>query len=212
MDTGYFTDGGREYVITTPRSTLRPWTNYSFNENYYINCDQFGRSLAQYQDGKGNWSIVTMRKTEYWFDSNKGTYVRDRDTGDYWDVGWIHTQRDFDDFRTRVRPGSTIIETQYRDIKMSWRIFVPVSDSVELWSLSVQNTGTKTRRLSLFPFAQLDLTGFTFPDGSGSGDYNSFLVGTILKAQNCSMVNREETTWLPPCNSTAKSAPVRIMI
>lgn len=182
---GYFDEIKREYVITDPRRTPRPWLNYCYNDEYYINVDSFGRSMGQYQDGKGQWALTSLEPLEYaGFTGSKGFYVRDNDTGEYWDAGWIFTQREFTHFKTRVAPGCTTIESEYRGISLKWRIFVPVQDSIELWTLDVENKGRSARNLSVFSFSKIALTGFAFPHGSGAGDYNSFVKGSILPGGN----------------------------
>jgi cellobiose phosphorylase len=179
---GSFNDAGDEYLITDPRGTKRPWLNYCYNDEYYINVDPYGRSMGQYQDGKGQWALTAIEGTEYaGFSGSKGFYLRDNDTGEIWDAAWVFTQRPFSRLQTRVRPGSTIIESEYNGIAMRWRIFVPVQDPIELWTLDIENRGRTARSLSVFPFARIALTGFSFPHGSSAGDYNSFLKGTLLK-------------------------------
>ena len=101
---GSFNDAGDEYLITDPRGTKRPWLNYCYNDEYYINVDTYGRSMGQYQDGKGQWALTAIEGTEYaGFTGSKGFYLRDNDTGEIWDAAWVFTQRPFSRLQTRVR-------------------------------------------------------------------------------------------------------------
>lgn len=178
---GHFEEQGRRFVIEEPRAPLRPWVNYLFNEHYYVGCDQFGRGMSQYQDGLGQWAIITMRQDEYWFTGDRGIYLRKSDGSDLWDQGGIYTQSDLDHHEVTVEPGLTHIETTRGGLATTWDLFVPVEGSVECWMLTYKNTTSEPLSFSAFPFACMNLTGFSFPEGSGSGDYNSFLLGRWLE-------------------------------
>ncbi len=58
MMNGDFINNGKEFFLKNPM-TIRPWKNRLFNKSCYITVDQFGRGMSQYQDGIGNWSLLT---------------------------------------------------------------------------------------------------------------------------------------------------------
>lgn len=181
---GYFRKDGREFVITDPGNTPRPWFNFLFNNDYYLMCDQFGRSMSQYQDGKGNWSIVSMTIDEFGYGGNKGVFIRDNETEEFWDTNWCYTQKDFDKLQTVVGLGHQTVESSYNGIESSMRLFVPVEDSVEIWTIKAENKSDKVRKLSFFPFVQVELTGYSLPPGTGAGRYDSYIWAEYLKDQN----------------------------
>lgn len=193
---GYFNEAGNEFVITEPTKTRRPWYNYLFNNDYYVKIDQFGRGMSQYQDGKGNWSLLCIEKKEFGFSGERGIYIRDNATNEYWDAGWVYTQKKGMEFETVVGIGCQTIKSSYQDIAVEWRNFVPVQDSVELWSVTVANNSSEKKQISVFPFFVPDLTGYNLPPGTGSGRYDSYVRAKILKDKHA-VICINQVPWLP---------------
>lgn len=181
---GHFTEEGRCFVLTNPTATPRPWLNCLYSDHYYVNCDQFGRGMTQVQDGEGHWALMVLRSEQYGFVGDKGVYLRDEETGEYWDAGWSYTRRAFRDHRVEIRPGSVNIHHRYLDIEISWEIRVPAEDPAELWTLAIKNAGGKPRRLGAYGFHQADLSGYSAPKGSAAGRPDSYWRATIERDWN----------------------------
>lgn len=82
--------------------------------------------------------------------ASRKIYVRDNDSGQFWSIGTKSTDTSFDQYQCRHGFGYTIIEASFGGIELSWKIFIPANDPLEIWQVSVGNQGAKKRRLSLF--------------------------------------------------------------
>ncbi|MEI7905291.1 MAG: hypothetical protein WCI43_07755, partial [Candidatus Firestonebacteria bacterium] len=146
---GHLSSDGREYIITRP-DTPKPWLNYISNVEY-------GRCLTQVFNGYSMAGIPSgWRVTERGRDLRPGKYVyiRDNDTGEFWTANWDPIQKKGQSYRCRVGIGYSTIETKYKDLEMSLRIFVPLKETAEVWTLTLKNTGRKKRNLSVFPYTE----------------------------------------------------------
>jgi cellobiose phosphorylase len=178
---GKFIDDGEAFVITQPLRTPRPWANFCFNDQFYFNSDQFGRGMTQVQSGKGEWALNVIAKDESFFTGDKGIYIRDEATGEYWDAGWCYTQKDYDRYEAEMRPGIVKLRHSYRGIEGEWTLFAATDEPVECWELTLSNTGTDSRTLHVFPFEAAEVTGYSVPAGTGAGRADSYTRATIHK-------------------------------
>jgi cellobiose phosphorylase len=83
---GYFTDDGREYVITRP-DTPKPWTNV-------ICPNEYGTIITQAGTGYSWMTHATLNRLTRWEQDlvrdewGKHLYCRDRRTGRFWSLAW----------------------------------------------------------------------------------------------------------------------------
>jgi cellobiose phosphorylase/cellobionic acid phosphorylase len=157
-DFGHFSDDGREYVITNPR-TPRPWHNYLCNDTYLVNLTQHGTGGSFWQPtGEGLRVNVTEDR-----DGSGGprfVYLRDNDSGQFWSLTGAPRFEDFEAWECRVGLGYQIMRSRRDGIDASWRVFVPQGDErAELWTLTIANTTDRARRISVFPYLEMHLTG-----------------------------------------------------
>jgi cellobiose phosphorylase len=147
---GYFTEDGREYVITRP-DTPRPWVNVICNGDYGLVETQTGSGFS-WRDNS-NLSRITRWEQDLIRDSwGKYIYLRDRDTGDYWSGTWKPCCPDFDFFEVRHGQGYSVLKSCLHGISFEKTIFVDIEDPVEVWKVVLTNEGSKTRRLSIFTY------------------------------------------------------------
>jgi len=146
---GYLSSDGREYVITRP-DTPKPWLNYLSNEKYGCCVTQVlnGYSMADIPSG---WKVTERGRD---LRPGKYVYIRDNDTGEFWTANWDPIQKKGQSYRCRVGIGYSTVETKYKDLEMSLRIFVPLKETAEIWTLTLKNTGKKKRNLSVFPYTE----------------------------------------------------------
>ena len=79
---GYFSDDGREYVITTPM-TPRPWGNIISNGDYAMMVSQTGSGYSW--RGNSGQNRITRSFQDLVKDNwGKYLYIRDRARGVYW--------------------------------------------------------------------------------------------------------------------------------
>ncbi len=168
---GHFADDAREYVITDP-ATPRPWHNYLVNDVYLVNLTQHGTGASHYQvAGEGLRTNVTEDR-----DGSGGprfVYLRDNETGAYWTVSGAPHHAPMDEWACHVGLGYQVNRSRLHDIEASWRVFVPQTDDpVELWTVTVTNRSDRARKVSVFPYLEMHLTG-----GSTLMDFISVLGG-----------------------------------
>ena len=124
---GHFNAEGTEFIITNPK-TPRDFDNYLFNNAIYSEVQQTGVGYTMYQiDGTETTLLSSMHRDVYYErDSimNRLVYVRDNETGEFWNLNWEPVKKETEYFRCRHGLGYTILESKVNDIEASLRIFV----------------------------------------------------------------------------------------
>lgn len=160
---GYFQEEGKEFVVTNPQ-TPRPFDNFLWNDAIFANVQQTGVGYCDYQiNGTEAVQLLTGVGRICDFDvfgrdhlMSRLFYLRDRDTGEFWNVNGEPVWEKMEFFECRHGLGYTILTTQTRGIRAQLRIFIPPGDDpVELWTLTLSNPGRKLRRLSVFCYNQI---------------------------------------------------------
>ena len=113
MRYGHFDDERREYVITRPDTPL-PWINYLGSEDYFALVSNTAGGYSFYRDARLR-RLIRYRYNNAPLDvGGRFLYVRDDDTGDYWNPGWQPTQRELDGYACRHGLGYTVIARRAR--------------------------------------------------------------------------------------------------
>ena len=83
-------------------------------------------------------------------------YLRDAKDGDYWSISWQPVGKPLDQAKYTCRHGMsyTTYECDYKGIKASQTLMVPMDDAVELWDVRLKNTTDKERRISVFSYCE----------------------------------------------------------
>ena len=146
---GYFSDDGKEYVITTPR-TPRPWINVISNGDYGITLSQTGGGYSWKTHAQLNrltrWDQDLIK--DEW---GKYIYLRD-ERGNVWSAGWKPVCAEPDRYLCRHGVGYSIIESKNFGIETELLVFLPNDEPVEIWKLTLRNTTKRPRSLNLFTF------------------------------------------------------------
>ena len=158
---GKFVEDGRGFAITTP-NTPSAWVNYLYNDSYHCDIDQVLGGVSRFVK---NYTQTTFT------DGKRLFYVRDRKSGKYWQV---NSREHEDGYTCYHYLNSTVLEKTFDGITVSIRIFVPVSDIAEYWTVTLTNNGEQARSLSLF-------TSIGFPDSSSMGGTCAYENGVIHK-------------------------------
>ncbi len=150
MTNGYFIDEKKEYVITN-MYPKRPLMNYIWNEEIMIDIDQFGfGSFSKYDESRNQRELMTSG-------SNRHIYIRDNITGEYYAANRNYNDLPFDRRETHIGQGYSLIISEYRGIKVEYKIFAPIKGTAECWEIKIKNTGYKTQNISVYPNANLCL-------------------------------------------------------
>lgn len=72
-------------------------------------------------------------------------YLRDAKDEDYWSISWQPVGKPLDQAKYTCRHGMsyTTYECDYKGIKASQTLMVPMDDAVELWDVRLKNTTDK---------------------------------------------------------------------
>jgi cellobiose phosphorylase len=159
---GHFNADGNEFVVTDP-ATPRAFDNFLWNGAVFSNVQQTGVGYFDYQvGGREAVQLLTGNGRVCDFDvfgrdglMSRLIYVRDNDTGEYWNVNWEPVRRGYESYECAHGLGYTEIRTRVEGIGSALRIFVPAGDDpVELWTLKTANRSGRARSLSLFAYVQ----------------------------------------------------------
>lgn len=148
---GSFDDAQREFVITRPDTPL-PWLNY-------LGQDEYFGMVTQTAGGYSFWKDAKLRRlTRYRYNNNpmdsdgRFLYVKQGDV--IWNPGWKPTRTKLDAFECRHGLGYTRITGRKNGVEVEQLMFVPPSENLEVWKVSVRNKTRKPQKLTLFSFVE----------------------------------------------------------
>ena len=147
---GYFTDDGKEFVITRP-DTPRPWINIIANGDY-------GLVISQTGSGYSWWKNSSVARITRWLqdlvkdEMGKYVFIKDRDMKKFWSLGWKPSCPKFDFYEVRNGIGYTTITSKINSIKSSATVFVPPAENLEIWKITIKNEDSESRHLSLYTY------------------------------------------------------------
>ena len=154
MQFGHFDDATREYVITTPQ-TPWPWINYLGTNQFFSLISNTAGGYSFYRDAR------LRRLTRYRYNSVpldcSGRYFYIADGNDYWSPGWKPVKRELDFYECRHGMGYTTIVGVRNNVRVETRFFVPVDDTAEIHRVTVENTGTTAKKITLFSCIEWNL-------------------------------------------------------
>ena len=170
---GHFNDDGTEFIVTNPDAP-RALDNFLWNDACFSIVQHTGVGCFDYQVGdlEGIQLLTGIGRTCD-FDvfgrdhlMNRLVYIRDNDSGQYWNVNWEPVCRPPQKFECRQGLGYTILSNTSDDVEAAFRVFVPPgSDPVELWDFRIKNRRGAPRKLSVFFYVQFQ---FAFKWGFNS--------------------------------------------
>lgn len=174
---GYFTEDGKEFVITNPK-TPTPWVNVVCNGEYGFVMSQTGGGFSWINDSK-------LSRLNRWqqdlIEDNWGRYLYIKDEeGETWSATWKPTCRDIEEFEARYGTGYNIYKGKYKSITTEFTCFVPPEEKLEIWKLKIKNNSDKKKKLSLFSYLEWCL-------GNGEDMHREFqktFLGTDFDEEN----------------------------
>ncbi|MEO8053648.1 MAG: glycosyl transferase family 36 [Acidobacteriota bacterium] len=144
---GRFSEDGREYVVTDPRTPC-PWVNVVANPNAGFVVSQTGSGFSFLENSQ--LAVVTRWQQDLVEDlSGKFLYVRDADGGDVWSLSPAPVWAPFDSFACRHGLGYTTFETSRSGIEATWTLFCHAKETAEIWRITLRNASGRPRTLRL---------------------------------------------------------------
>ena len=155
MQYGHFDNEKREYVIDRVDLPVS-WTNYLGVKdlcvvvNHTAGVYMFYQSPEYHRVTRFRGNAVPMDRPGHY------VYLRDAEDGDYWSISWQPVGKPLNQAKYTCRHGMsyTTYECDYKGIKASQTLMVPMDDAVELWDVRLKNTTDKERRLSVFSYCE----------------------------------------------------------
>ena len=79
-----------------------------------------------------------------------------RESPAYWSLTWGPVGGDCESYQCRHGLGYSTFWMKQHGIHSTLRVFVPLQDQVEIWTVTLRNAGDRPRKLTLFPFTEWD--------------------------------------------------------
>lgn len=157
---GYFVEGGREYVVTTPL-TPRPWGNIISNGDYAMMVSQTGSGYSW--RGNAGQNRLTRSFQDIIKDNwGKYFYIRDLKRNIYWSAAYKPVMRDYQNYQVVHGIGYSRFIHQVEDIESVLTVFVAADAPLEIFQLILTNYSDETCELDITSYAEW-LLGFA-PD------------------------------------------------
>jgi cellobiose phosphorylase len=154
MQYGYFDRARREYIVTDPR-TPTAWINYLSNREYVALVSHTGGGFSFHKDPRDR-RLTRYRFNHVPVDSNKRyIYLKDEETGDVWSPN-LPTERHpgGQTYRGRHGMGYSAVESSRGGVTAELVYFVPPGDPLEVWRLSLRNTGDRAVRIAVTAYVE----------------------------------------------------------
>ena len=156
MEYGHFSPDDKEYVIIRP-DTPTPWINYLSNSEYCAIISNTAGGYSFHIDPRDR-RILRYRYNNLPVDRpGRYLYIRDNKTKNYWSPTWQPTLTDLSKYECRHGLGYTKISTSYSGINAEVTYFVPLDENLEIWMLTLKNTSSEEKVLTVFSYAEFCL-------------------------------------------------------
>jgi cellobiose phosphorylase len=156
MEYGYFSQNNKEYIIVRP-DTPTPWINYLSNSEYCAIISNTAGGYSFHIDPRER-RILRYRYNNVPMDRpGRYLYIRDNKSGDYWSPTWQPVFKKLSAYECRHGLGYTKISSSYSDIEAEVTYFVPLDENLEIWMLTLRNTSSEEKELTVFSYAEFCL-------------------------------------------------------
>ncbi len=157
---GYFSEDGREYIITTP-FTPRPWGNVISNGDYSLMISQTGSGYSW--RGNAGQNRITRSFQDLVRDNwGKYFYIRDLKRNVYWSTAYKPVMRPYQHYQVAHGLGYSRFTHQVEDIESVMTVFAAADAPLEVVQITLTNRSAETRELDITSYAEW-LLGFA-PD------------------------------------------------
>jgi cyclic beta-1,2-glucan synthetase len=154
---GGFTPDGREYVVVLEgdRETPLPWSNVIANPSFGTILTASGSAFTWNENSREN-RLTPFANDPIGDPTGEAIYVRDDDSGAAWSATPGPMPREADQGRWVIRHGAGVTRYQHAlaGLTQDLTVFVAPDDPVKLSVLTLTNTSSATRRLSVYGYVE----------------------------------------------------------
>jgi cyclic beta-1,2-glucan synthetase len=154
---GGFTPDGREYVIVLEgeRETPLPWSNILANPEFGTMLSESGASYTWAGNSREN-RLTPFANDPISDPTGEAIFLRDEDAMTVWGATPGPLDRTSDSGRWVIRHGAGVTRFQHAvdGLEQDMAVCVPPDDAVKLSLLTLKNTSSETRRLSIFGYVE----------------------------------------------------------
>lgn len=173
-DFGYFSQDGSEYVITDYKPP-RILMNYMWNDKFFSGVNHFGSGEGCYIGHAAKYNDSKERGKSFLINGgNRYFYIRDEETGEFWNPGWYPVKRNINNYSCTCGLGYSIIQSEYNGVSVSLRGFVDKEDPVEIWTIKIKNNSSGKKDIKVFSFVEFSLIGYEQYCGMQAYSYCKF--------------------------------------
>jgi cellobionic acid phosphorylase len=132
-------------------------------------------------------------------------YLRDRDDGSRFSVPHEPVRREPGAFRFSAGAGNVRWDVDQSGIRVRWQVELPADDAVELWTLVVENTGDRPRRLAACPYFTIGYMSWM----NQSAAYDAALGGIVARSVTPyqKLADYERVLTLKDCTALLHDTP-----
>ena len=152
---GGFSQDGKEYVtgLEPGQWTPAPWINVVSNPEFGFQVSESGSGFTWSVNSRENqltpWSNDPVSDP-----CGEALYVRDEASGEFWTPTALPIREETGPYIARHGQGYSRFEHTSHGIDMNLLQFVPVKDSIKISRLTLTNTSSRNRRLSVTGYAE----------------------------------------------------------
>jgi cyclic beta-1,2-glucan synthetase len=154
---GGFTPDGREYVVVLEgdRETPLPWSNVMANPSFGTIVTASGSAVTWSENSREN-RLTPFANDPISDPTGEAIYVRDDESGAAWSAAPGPMPRHADHGRWVIRHSAGVTRYQHAlaGLEQELTVFVAPDDPVKLAIVTLANTSTASRRLSVFGYVE----------------------------------------------------------
>ena len=194
---GHFTskDSDCSFELTDHR-TPRPWQVYLFNERQMTQIDQFGHGYARYWNELGQDVGILPEGGP---PASRMIAISDRSHPSgpvVWSPAVCPSTTAPEDYRVVFNPAYWEASGKQDGLRASWRIFVPTTEPMEIWTVRLTNETDKPMHRDVFAYAATVLNGYCLSVYRFYASNAMYIQGHDLPELNAIWVNNA-TPMLP---------------
>jgi cellobiose phosphorylase len=188
---GYFTEDGREFVITDYK-TPKPWINVISNGNYGLIVSQVNGGFSWLDNS--NLNRITRWQQDLVQDNwGKYFYLRDESSELFWSPTVKPLLDPPDEYSCTHGVGYSKFNSLKNLIETDLRVFIPNDQNLEIWTIQIQNRDSKPRQISIFTYLEWCL-GIA-PDNHR--EFHKSFIETEYDAKNNSIIASKRLWEIP---------------